>query len=136
MEKKERVNVFAGEVKTLIPDEVKQAVLAALNALNAKAGRPNAYVVETWRSGSNWYRRWSDGFTEQGGELTVGSSYQLQTIQLHRSFSTTTYDVSITGTAGNKTNYGVNYATNKTTTNFTAIYIRDVGNGTWSERGY
>lgn len=27
---------------------------------------PNAYIVETWKSGSNWYRKWSDGFIEQG----------------------------------------------------------------------
>lgn len=28
---------------------------------------PNAYVTSTWRSGSNWYRKWSDGLIEQGG---------------------------------------------------------------------
>ena len=29
---------------------------------------PNAYIIETWREGSNWYRKWSDGLIEQGGE--------------------------------------------------------------------
>lgn len=29
---------------------------------------PNAYIIETWRGGSNWYRKWSDGLIEQGGE--------------------------------------------------------------------
>lgn len=28
---------------------------------------PNAYITETWRNGSNWYRKWSDGLIEQGG---------------------------------------------------------------------
>ena len=29
--------------------------------------RPKAYVTATYRSGSSWYRKWSDGFIEQGG---------------------------------------------------------------------
>lgn len=33
--------------------------------LNAKA-----YVTETWSSGTEWYRVWSDGFIEQGGHGT------------------------------------------------------------------
>lgn len=41
-------------------------------ALNDKAdidlnniSRP--YIIETWSSGTSWYRIWSDGFKEQGG---------------------------------------------------------------------
>ena len=32
---------------------------------------PNAYVTQTWRSGTSWYRKWSDGFIEQGVILVV-----------------------------------------------------------------
>lgn len=28
---------------------------------------PTAQVIETWESGSSWYRKWSDGWIEQGG---------------------------------------------------------------------
>lgn len=28
---------------------------------------PNAYITKTWRAGSQWYRKWSDGLIEQGG---------------------------------------------------------------------
>ena len=28
---------------------------------------PNAYITETYRDGSQWYRKWSDGLIEQGG---------------------------------------------------------------------
>ena len=28
------------------------------------------YVVETWRDGTSWYRKWSDGWIEQGGRVT------------------------------------------------------------------
>lgn len=31
---------------------------------------PNAYVTKTWRSGTEWYRVWSDGWIEQGGHGT------------------------------------------------------------------
>lgn len=32
--------------------------------------RPNAYVTQTWRSETKWYRVWSDGWIEQGGHGT------------------------------------------------------------------
>lgn len=35
---------------------------------------PKAYVTETYRSGSTWYRKWSDGFIEQGGTCTANTS--------------------------------------------------------------
>lgn len=28
---------------------------------------PKAYVTETWVNGTDWYRKWSDGWCEQGG---------------------------------------------------------------------
>ena len=31
---------------------------------------PQAYITETWRDGSNWYRKWSDGFIEQSGAFS------------------------------------------------------------------
>lgn len=45
-----------------------QAFVSAIEAkpiLNAKA-----YITETWASGTSWYRRYSDGWIEQGGEFT------------------------------------------------------------------
>lgn len=52
---------------------------------------PNAYVTQTWKSGANWYRRWSDGFIEQGGETEnafVGSG---SVVTLPTAFTTTNY---------------------------------------------
>ena len=46
---------------------------------------PNAYVTATWKSGTSWYRKWSDGWIEQGGK--VSSSSQSTTISFHTSFS-------------------------------------------------
>lgn len=50
---------------------------------------PNAYVIETWRSGTNWYRVWSDGWIEQGGHGTGG------TCTFNKSFSNTNYTFNV-----------------------------------------
>lgn len=53
---------------------------------------PKAYITETWRSGSNWYRKWSDGLIEQGGTLGSGSPYP--TMTFNTPFSNTDYSIS------------------------------------------
>ena len=44
--------------------------VAQVQAGVAAIPRPNAYVTKTWRSGTEWYRAWSDGWIEQGGHGT------------------------------------------------------------------
>lgn len=51
--------------------------------------RPNAYVTQTWRSGTKWYRVWSDGWIEQGGHGTGG------TCTFNKSFSNTDYTFNV-----------------------------------------
>lgn len=53
---------------------------------------PENYVTETWRSGSNWYRKWSDGLIEQGGAFWADSSYP--TMTFNTPFSNTDYSIS------------------------------------------
>lgn len=51
--------------------EADDLALVPLNlSFNNLSDRPKAYVTKTWRSGSNWYRKWSDGWIEQGGVYT------------------------------------------------------------------
>ena len=47
------------------------------------------YVVEEWHYGVNWYRKWSTGFIEQGGRITVSGSSQK--VNFFKSFSNTDY---------------------------------------------
>ena len=52
----------------------KQA-LQKVTTLEGRVGalesvKPNATIRQTWRSGSNWWRKYSDGFIEQGGVYT------------------------------------------------------------------
>lgn len=51
--------------------------------------RPNAYVTKTWRSGTAWYRVWSDGWIEQGGHGTG------DTCTFNKSFSNTDYTFNV-----------------------------------------
>lgn len=48
------------------------------------------YVYETWNSGSNWYRKYSDGWIEQGGYVKDGGScFTFYTGTFNIAFSTT-----------------------------------------------
>lgn len=49
------------------------------------------FVIETYTNGTNWYRKYSDGWIEQGGRITsfVGGN----TVTLHTAFSNTNYTV-------------------------------------------
>ena len=48
--------------------ELETRFSALENSKVDKAG--NAWVVETYRNGTEWYRVWSDGWLEQGGQIT------------------------------------------------------------------
>lgn len=55
---------------------------------------PNAYVTQTWRRGTEWYRVWSDGWIEQGGHGTGG------TCTFNKSFSNTNYTFNMQPSSG------------------------------------
>lgn len=52
-----------------------------------------AFVTETYRSGTSWYRKYSDGWIEQGGKTGVMSSNTITTISLHKSMANTNYSI-------------------------------------------
>lgn len=53
-------------------------------------GKTVIRIVTSWKSGTSWYRKYSDGFIEQGGYVTTNSNTE-QTINLHTAFSNTNY---------------------------------------------
>lgn len=69
--------VVAYGVATNVGSVDIQNVMSAVNAVQAnltqiesdiaQIPQPSAYVTQTWRSGTQWYRRWSNGWIEQGG---------------------------------------------------------------------
>lgn len=85
--------------------EADDLALVPLNlSFNNLSDRPRAYVTETWRGGTQWYRRWSDGLLEQGGrvELDVwtGGPNPWRTFTLPAAFSNATYATVATGEGG------------------------------------
>ena len=66
--------------------------------------KPVRYVVDAYNDGTNWYRKWSDGWVEQGGAYQTANDTNI-TVTLGCPFSDTSYYISLlqgsTG-AGNK----------------------------------
>lgn len=83
-------------------------VMSAVSQVQADVSAiptPNAYIIETWHSGSSWYRIWSDGFIEQGfyiqSRTWTSSSYSAS---LPKVFTSTDYYVSLQAGTGKGSN--------------------------------
>lgn len=70
------------------------APVAKTGSFNSLSDKPKAYITETWRSGTEWYRVWSDGWIEQGGHGTGG------TCTFNKSFSNTNYTFNVQPSSG------------------------------------
>ena len=92
------------------------------------------FVRTTYKSGTTWYRIWSDGWVEQGGAVKPsGSSATTSTVTFPKAFSDTDYFVIANYGASSTNQYGQCY--NKTTTGFTTkSYGGNVN--TWYACGY
>ena len=51
--------------------------------------------IDTWQSGANWYRKWPNGWIEQGGTNQTEARSN-NTYNLHVPFSDTNYTLIIT----------------------------------------
>ena len=92
------------------------------------------FVRTTYKSGTTWYRIWSDGWVEQGGAVKPsGSSATTSTVTLSKAFSDTDYFVIANYGASSTNQYGQCY--NKTTTGFTTKSYGGNFN-TWYACGY
>ena len=110
-------------------------------ATNLEARR---YITTHWKSGTSWYRIWSDGWIEQGGKYTRASSTNWNTtITLFKPYKDTNYNISISsaGLAGDKLGEHGENIENVTTTSFAYyFYTGASGDGTtsfyWVACGY
>lgn len=62
-------------------------------------GSQMVYVHETWRNGANWYRKWSDGWIEQGG-TTAYSGTGIKNVSFPTAFSSDKFSVNVTAISG------------------------------------
>lgn len=116
-------------------DEIKLALATIQAQLGQLENR--RYVKETGKSsdGTKWYRKWSDGWIEQGGVHTF-SGFDKQTVVFMKSFSDTNYIALFT--AGSRSGGGVDisiYLTDKGTSSVGVMPDRS-GNLNWYACGY
>ena len=92
-------------------------------------------VTATWRSGKNWYTKYSDGWIEQGGQFTMsGTGYDLT---FNTPFSTTDYTFLAikTDVTGGYQYDAVNGFTNRTVKGG-HVYSFNKGTNDWMACGY
>ena len=73
-----------------------EALRKAVTRVEAEIGDlPNTItrVVSTWSNGNNWYRKWSDGWIEQGGRSATQVSGYTYKVNFHTPFTTTRYSL-------------------------------------------
>ena len=99
-------------------DEIK----LALATIQAQLGQLESrrYVKETGKSsdGMGWYRKWSDGFIEQGGRITSVTT----TISLHTAFTNTNYTISSSQAGSESASISCVAIKDRTTSKFTLEY--------------
>lgn len=75
------------------------------------------YITESYRSGTEWYRKWNSGWLEQGG-YSPGPEKDSYKITLLKPFADTNYCGQGTGCSSASTGDGWGSIHNKTTTSF------------------
>lgn len=88
--------VVAGQATNLASVDMADVLTTVAQVQNDVSAipRPNAYVTQTWGSGTKWYRVWSDGWIEQGGHGTGG------TCTFNKPFSNTNYTFNVQPSSG------------------------------------
>lgn len=87
-------------------------------------GKKMVYVSEMWKDGSSWYRKYSDGWIEQGGAFTKYRDTNV-TVTFPVAFKNTDYTIATSQYAQHSGNSPVCAFTSKTNTGFTH------NNGSW-----
>lgn len=83
---------------------VMSAVGQVQAEVSTKLEDSTVHIVETWKSsnGSSWYRKWSDGFIEQGGHQS-NLTTSIVTINLPTPFTTNLYSIGAISSLGDGT---------------------------------
>lgn len=97
---------FINEVKTELQKAVGggKTALGEVNALKSRVMalegvKPKAHLIETWRNGASWYRKYSDGFIEQGGRGGSVSAFNgTVSVTFNKYFTSNNYTITLAGT--------------------------------------
>ena len=118
-------------------DPTLNEIKLALATIQAQLGQLESrrYVKEAGKSsdGMGWYRKWSDGFIEQGGRITSVTT----TISLHTAFTNTNYTISSSQADSASANISRVAIKDRATSKFTLEYCRaDMLPISWNACGY
>ena len=142
-----KIHLFPTEESYVINSSSVEADDLALVPLDLSfkslSDKPKAYITETWRSETSWYRKWSDGFIEQGGKLTFTSTTVIvKEITFNKPFASSMFGLSLMAgrnsgaQADSEYSYGV-YAYSTTKVSISAW--KETGSATtlwWYANGY
>ena len=129
---------FNGTANITVADSTK----VALDGSNL-SGATVKTVVETWHSGTEWYRVWSDGWIEQGGFIDTGSSDNGKAVKsFNKPFSNANYTIILafkTTGDGYSSSFNATYldASNVSSSSFTYYTHTSIGlTRSWYACGY
>ena len=93
-------NAIKGYLYFYVGETVQNANLINAGVLSEKANADlsnctKPYVTETYVNGTSWYRLWSDGWCEQGGQTAALSASTQTTIELLKEYSNTDYFINV-----------------------------------------
>ena len=116
-------------------------VMAAIGQVQArKLDNTTVHLVKTWKSadGSSWYRKYSDGWIEQGSTVKNVTGEYTASITLLVPFTTTEYTINVSGVSSQNGPYSdVGTLQAKTKTSFTHSFYNNVAvDPTWYACGY
>lgn len=102
--------------------EADDLALVPLNlSYTSLRDKPKAHITTTWHSGTSWYRKWSDGWIEQGGRITTNTL----TISFHTAFKDTNYTITVSQTGSASTNISRVAISARATSNFTIQHVEN-----------
>ena len=106
--------------------EQESAQLASQMQMKAQTDLANVdpnvdFVVETWRSGVSWYRKYRSGWIEQGGQAYV-SSAEATIVTLFVEMATTDYTVALTNVLPDTSYFPMDTVNNRTETTITILH--------------
>lgn len=118
-------------------DPTLDDIKLALATIQAQLGQLESrrYVKETGKSsdGLGWYRKWSDGFIEQGGRITSVTP----TISLHTAFTNANYTITTSQAGSGLATISRVAIQDRTTNKFTLEYCKaDMLPISWHACGY
>ncbi len=130
-----QASAAANSATNAATSETNTAAMLGTKANTDLSNCTRPYLIETWRSGSSWYRVWSDGFIEQGGYAVEGIAnvdYGLALLKPYTTDYTLIADVSVY-TRGDGYNYFA--TTHAASLTHATVYTRGHA-GTVDSRGF